>query len=186
VRHPYQIAQELFQSIFGKEFGTSEHDRKTAERFVRAMYSLTTPKAEDIAKFTVFDNPGNDEMIVQTNIPFVSLCAHHLLPFQGVCHIAYIPGSKICGLSKLARTVRHFSTGRNVQEDLTQKIARFLWMKLVDPIGVAVVMSAEHQCMTIRGVQAQGTKTKTSAMLGAFADHDKQARSEFLALIRSI
>jgi GTP cyclohydrolase I len=124
-----------------------------------------------------------DEMVIVEAIPFTSLCAHHVLPFIGVAHVAYIPQGKIAGLSKFARVVKHFAARLQVQEELTGQIAHYLEDQL-DPIGVGVVLKAEHLCMSIRGVQAVGTTTTTSCMLGAFGDHSKQARGEFLSLIK--
>lgn len=175
------VLEELFAIGDG-----SEHMKRTAERWVKAMLEMTTP---DPFEFTTFPSES-DEMIIQTGIPFVSVCAHHLLPFRGVAHVGYVPGEIMCGLSKLARTVQSRAKGLQVQEGLTGEIADFLDLKLSVPgtsganvKGVAVVMQAEHMCMTVRGVQAPGTLTTTSKMLGCFADHTKLARQEFLELI---
>lgn len=154
------------------------HFAKTPERFVKMLHELTTPQPFD---FTTFDSEA-DEMIVVKDIDFVSVCAHHIVPFIGTAHIAYVPAGQIAGLSKFARTVKEMSKTLTVQEELTNDIANFLIDKL-DPKGLAVVMEAEHLCMTIRGVQSPGTKTITSSMKGVFADHTRQARNEFLQLI---
>lgn len=167
-----QRASELMELLW------DDFDPETPERFVRMLKELTTPCE---IKWKTFESTS-DEMVIQTGITFTSLCAHHILPFRGVASVAYIPNGKIVGLSKLARVVRHHAARLQVQEELTQQIASDLVSRL-DPVGVAVVMEAEHLCMSIRGVQAQGATTKTSCMLGAFADHTKQARSEFLQLI---
>lgn len=141
------------------------------------LKELTTPQP---IKFTTFPNDGMDEMIVQRNISFNSLCSHHVIPFMGMCHIGYIPGAKIVGLSKFARVVKHFSAKLQVQERLTREIADFLEEQL-EPRGVAVVMEAEHLCMTIRGVQSPGTITYTADMRGFFNDHERTAKAEFFA-----
>lgn len=152
----------------------------TPERWMKMMKEMSTPEP---FKFTVFDNPGNDEMVVVDNIPFASLCAHHLLPFIGVAHVAYIPGPKIAGLSKLPRLVKSLAKGTHNQEGLTEAIALRL-EETLEPVGVAVIMQAEHTCMTIRGVQVPGTRTTTSSMKGAFGDHNKLARQELLQLLQ--
>jgi GTP cyclohydrolase I len=126
----------------------------------------------------------NDQMVVIANIPFVALCEHHILPFTGQCHIGYIPGGRLAGLSKFARAVKFWSRGLWTQEDLTDTIAQYL-LDMLDPRGLAVVMSAEHTCMTIRGVQSPGTKTTTSSMKGLYLENDDHperiaaAREEF-------
>jgi GTP cyclohydrolase I len=124
-------------------------------------------------------------MVIVRDIPFVTLCAHHLVPFMGHAHVAYVPGSKLAGLSKFKRLVNYYSKGCWNQETLTQEIATALEEHLVDPVGVAVIMTAEHLCMTIRGAQSPGTTTTTSCMRGCFADHAKKARQEFLYLLRT-
>ena len=121
-------------------------------------------------------------MIVQTNIPFHSLCEHHIAPFFGEGHIAYIPNRRIVGLSKLARTLETFSRRLQNQERITTQVAEFLWEQL-DPIGVAVVLKAKHMCMEMRGVKKHNTYTITSKMMGVFKD-DNKPRIEFLKLIK--
>jgi GTP cyclohydrolase I len=121
-------------------------------------------------------------MIVQRDIPFVSLCNHHVLPFIGVAHIGYIPSDKNVGLSKFGRVVHHFARRLQVQERMTTQISSFLSGAL-NPVGLAVVVEAEHLCMTIRGVQVPGTRTSTQKMTGVFADHTKTAKMEFLSRI---
>lgn len=158
----------------------SGHGAGTPRRFVRMLRELTSPEPFE---FTCFDNDeGIDEMVVIGNIPFVSVCNHHVIPFVGHAHIAYIPGAKIAGLSKFARVVRHFAKSLQVQERLTNQVADYLENEL-DPLGVAVVMQAEHMCMSIRGIQTPGAVTTTSAMRGVFSDHDKTAKIEFLRMI---
>jgi GTP cyclohydrolase I len=132
--------------------------------------------------FTTFEAEYDDQIVVQRNIPFYSLCAHHLVPFWGVAHVAYIPRKrKIAGLSKLARTVDHFAHRLQVQERLGQQVAEFLDEQL-DPLGVAVVLDAEHMCMTMRGIEKPGSRTTTSVMKGAFFINPA-ARQELLQLI---
>ena len=132
--------------------------------------------------FTTFDSEGYDQMIVQTNIPFYSLCEHHIAPFFGEGHIAYIPDGKIVGLSKLARTLDEFSRRLQNQERITQQVAEFL-IEQLNPKGVAVVLKAKHLCMEMRGVKKHDTFTTTSKMIGVFED-DINARNEFLNLIK--
>jgi GTP cyclohydrolase IA len=177
-----QSARYLVRMASHRAAGTEPptHMQRTPERFLAMLQELTTPEPFE---FTVFDNDGVDEMVVVQDIPFYTLCAHHVIPFFGKAHIAYIPGSKIAGLSKFARAVKYFSRGLNVQEELTKNISDFLNEKLVDPIGVGVIMRGEHLCMTMRGVQTPGTFTTTSAMTGAFRDPSELARTEFLNLI---
>ena len=142
------------------------------------LQQLTSPEPFE---FTTFDTE-HDEMVVVKDIDFVSLCAHHIVPFVGKAHIGYVPNGNLCGLSKIARTVRHEASTLTVQEDLTASIANILELKL-RPQGVAVVLEAEHMCMALRGVKAPGSLTTTSTMRGVFADHTRLARSEFLQLI---
>lgn len=146
---------------------------------VAAMYGeLLTPTPFNL---TTFENTeGYDELVLVRDIPFVSLCAHHLLPFTGHAHVAYVPGERIVGLSKIARVVHHLSHALQVQERLTKQIADLIESELA-PKGVGVVLEAEHQCMTIRGVQAIGTKTVTSTMHGLLRDN-LATRQEFLSL----
>jgi GTP cyclohydrolase I len=130
---------------------------------------------------TTFENTeGYDELVIARDIPVHSLCAHHLLPFIGVAHVAYLPGSRIVGLSKLARAVQMFARGLQVQERLTSQVASWLDERL-EPKGVGVVIEAEHLCMTTRGVQARGARTVTSSLHGLVRD-DGRTRAEFLAL----
>jgi GTP cyclohydrolase I len=130
---------------------------------------------------TTFPNDeGYDELVVVRDIPFHSLCQHHLLPFSGVAHVGYLPASRILGLSKLARVVEHFARGLQVQERLTKQIGDWLDHRLA-PKGVGVVLEAEHLCMSLRGVQAVGSRTVTSSLHGLIRD-DARTRAEFLDL----
>jgi GTP cyclohydrolase IA len=129
---------------------------------------------------TTFSSDGYDELVLLRDIPFHSLCMHHLLPFHGVAHVAYLPADRIIGLSKLARVVEAFARDLQVQERLTSQIARWLNSAL-DPRGVGVVLEAEHACISFRGVRKPGSKTVTSALFGAMRD-DARSRAELLAL----
>ena len=157
---------------------TDEGLRDTPRRMVDAYAELLTPRP---FRATTFPNDdGYDELIVVRSIPFHSLCAHHLLPFQGLAHIAYLPADRIIGLSKLGRVVEHFARDLQIQERLTQQVADWLHSHL-SPRGVGVVIEAEHLCMTVRGVQAAGSTTVTSALHGVLRE-DAAARAEFFAL----
>lgn len=151
----------------------------TPGRVARMYRELLTPRPFNPTTFPNTD--GYDELVLAKGIPFSSLCEHHLLPFHGVAHVAYIPGESIVGLSKLARIVEHYARDLQVQERMTKQIATWL-EDHVAPKGAGVVLEAEHQCMTIRGVQAAGTKTVTSAMTGLLRN-DMKTREEFLALV---
>lgn len=154
--------------------------QKTAHRYVKFMDQfLSSPEFE----FTVFENDkGNDEMVIVKDIPFYSLCEHHLAPFFGTGHIAYLPNDKIVGISKLPRTLDMFARKLQNQERITQQVADFIEEKL-NPKGVAVVLNARHLCVEMRGVEKPGTITVTSAMKGVFKTQIN-ARNEFLNLIK--
>lgn len=170
---------ELFESLGVDLSAPDLHD---TPRRVAAMYSeLLTPRPFNATTFPNED--GYDELVLAKNIPFTSLCAHHALPFSGVAHVGYLPGKSILGLSKLARVVHYFSRSLQVQERLTKQIADWLETEL-EPCGVGVVLEAEHLCMTIRGVQAVGSKTVTSTMYGLLRER-AATRQEFLSLIGS-
>ena len=146
--------------------------------FLTAGYQMDPDQVINDALFT----EDYEEMIVQKDIDFFSLCEHHLLPFMGKAHIGYIPHHKIVGVSKLARLVNVYARRLQVQERLTNQIATIIMEKL-NPLGVAVVVEAEHLCMRMRGVEKQNSVTTTSAMHGVFRD-DARTRMEFLELIR--
>jgi GTP cyclohydrolase IA len=150
---------------------------ETPRRVADAYAELLTPQP---FRTTTFPNEGYDELIVALAIPFHSLCMHHLLPFHGVAHVAYLPGERLVGLSKLGRVVEMFARDLQIQERLTTQIAGWLDREL-EPKGVGVVLEAEHLCMSLRGVQKQGAKTITSALHGLVRD-DARTRHEFLAL----
>lgn len=183
---PSDRLEALFESVLLElgENPSREGLRKTPGRVARSLRFLTNgyrQEVSDILSDAVFAEE-HDEMVTVKEIALYSLCEHHLLPFFGKCHVAYVPKKKIIGISKIARLVEIFSRRLQVQERLTKQIAETL-QKSLDPLGVAVVIEAEHLCMQMRGVQKQGTKVVTSAMLGAF--RTKQAtREEFMNLIQ--
>ncbi len=157
----------------------SESLAETPARMARAWSELLTPRP---FRATTFPNDeGYDELVLARAIPLRSVCEHHLLPFYGVAHVGYLPGDRILGLSKLARVVEHFARRPQVQERLTKQVADWLTSEL-RPAGVGVVIEAEHLCMTLRGVQAAGTKTVTSTLLGTLRE-DPRSRAEFFQLV---
>jgi len=154
--------------------------RDTPLRVAKAYAELLTPQPFTATTFP--NEEGYDELVVARAIPFHSLCEHHLIPFVGVAHVAYLPGERIVGLSKLARVVEHFARRLQVQERMTVQIADWLESEL-SPKGVGVVLDAEHFCMTIRGVQKPGARTTTSALRGRVRE-DERTRAEFLSLTK--
>jgi GTP cyclohydrolase I len=156
----------------------SPHLQDTPRRVAAAYAELLTPEPFTM---TTFPNDAEyDELVLVRDVPFRSLCEHHLLPFHGIAHIGYLPADRIVGLSKLARVVEHYARGLQVQERLTQQIADCLEQHL-RPTGVAVVLEAEHLCMSVRGVRAAGARTVTSALRGVHRDR-AATRQEFFAL----
>ena len=157
--------------------------RKTPERFEKALKFLTSGYNQNVdnvlngATFSV----SYDEMVVVKDIEFFSLCEHHVLPFFGKAHVAYLPSNKVVGLSKIARLVNMFARRLQIQERMTCQIAKAIEEKIA-PQGVGVIIEARHLCMQMRGVEKQHGSAVTSAMLGAFR-HNKQTRDEFLALV---
>jgi len=171
-----EAAEVLLRTAAGLDIHDM-HGQDTPTRFVHMLKEMTTPTP---IKWKTFPNESIDEMIIVRDIPFVSLCNHHVVPFIGKANVGYIPDQMVAGLSKFARVVHHFAHSLQVQENLTKQIADYLEENLM-PLGIAVTMEAEHLCMTIRGVQVPGTRTYTAAMRGRFADHERTAKAEFLA-----
>ena len=156
---------------------------KTPQRVARSLQELTSGYAVDVDKLindALFDVPYN-EMVLVRDIDFYSLCEHHLLPFFGKCHVAYVPDGKVIGLSKIPRLVEAFSRRLQVQERLTSQIAEVI-LKKINPLGVGVVMEARHLCMEMRGAQSKNSPTVTSAMVGVF-QQDARTREEFLGFL---
>jgi GTP cyclohydrolase I len=159
--------------------------QNTPERAARAMQYLTRgyrQTLDDVVNNAIFES-DNDEMILVKDIELYSLCEHHLLPFIGKCHVAYIPTGRVIGLSKIARIVDMFARRLQIQENLTKQIADTL-MGTIAPAGVGVIIEARHLCMMMRGVEKQNSMMVTSMMLGSFRTHDR-TRSEFLRLVRA-
>lgn len=160
--------------------GLLETPKRVANMYEEIFAGLTEDPKHHIK---LFNEQSNDEMVIVKDIPFYSMCEHHLLPFFGKAHIGYIPSdNKIIGLSKLARIVDNFAKKPQVQERLTSDIADFLNDNL-QPKGVAVIMEAEHMCMTMRGARAAGSKTQTSALRGIIRT-DAKTRAEVLSLLK--
>jgi GTP cyclohydrolase I len=159
---------------------TAEHLQDTPRRVAAAYSELLTPRSFNLTTFP--NDEGYDELVLARDIPVHSLCQHHLLPFSGVVHVAYLPGERILGLSKLARVVELFARDLQVQERLTKQVADWLQLRL-QPKGVGVVIEAEHLCMSLRGVRARGSSTVTSALHGLLRD-DPRSRAEFFSLAR--
>jgi GTP cyclohydrolase I len=156
----------------------SEHLAETPRRVAAAFAELLTPESFDLTTFP--NEESYDELVMARDIPFRSVCEHHLLPFSGVAHVGYLPAQRILGLSKLARIVDRFASDLQTQERLTKNVADWLDRHL-EPKGVGVVIEADHACMALRGVRAYGARTLTSAMHGTLRD-DARSRQEFFAL----
>jgi GTP cyclohydrolase I len=171
-----QAVADLLVAL-GRDPG-DDHLADTPRRVASAYAELLSPRPFQLTTFP--NDEGYDELVIARDIPFTSLCEHHLLPFRGVAHIGYLPGPRILGLSKLARVVELFARDLQVQERLTQQVADLLQARL-SPKGVGVVLEAEHLCMSLRGVQATGARTVTSALHGHLR-HDGRARAELFAL----
>lgn len=171
-----RAARELLVAL-GADLET-EGLRETPRRMAAAYAELLTPEPFNLTTFP--NDEGYDELVVVRDIPFQSLCMHHVLPFYGLAHVAYLPAERILGLSKLARVVELFARDLQLQERLTTQIAACLHAEL-QPKGVGVVLEAEHLCMSLRGVQKAGAKTVTSALHGLVRD-DPRTRAEFLSL----
>ena len=179
--HRDLAAAEVAAAAFLRALGISldsESLAGTPARIARGYAELFTPPTFDLTTFP--NDEGYDELVISRNLPLRSVCEHHMLPFVGIAHIGYLPGERIIGLSKLARVAEHFGCRPQRQERLTKQIADWLDAQL-RPRGVGVVIEAEHTCMTLRGVQAAGSATITSTLLGALRE-DPRSRQEFFAL----
>jgi GTP cyclohydrolase I len=171
-----QAARDLLRAI-GADLDTPGLVQ-TPRRVAASFAELVTPADFEA---TLFPNQGYDELVLVRDIEFQTLCMHHLLPFGGEAHVAYLPGDTIIGISKLARVVEAFARDLQLQERMTQQIADWLEQELA-PRGVGVVLSAEHMCMTIRGVRKPGARTVTSAVRGVLRD-DPRTRQELFSLV---
>lgn len=186
---PDEVKNEMEKAVTSLLKGLGENPareglEKTPHRVANALFFLTRGYAEDPVEVinNALFHEKHDEMIVVKDIGLYSLCEHHMLPFFGKAHVAYIPNDCVIGLSKIARVVEIFARRLQVQERLTQEIANTL-EKTLKPKGVAVVIEASHLCMQMRGVQKQGASMITSAMLGAFRNN-MATREEFLSMIK--
>lgn len=177
------MVSRILKHGIGEQHVDPEALKNTPNRVARAYHELFSGYDADVTKILsrVFDDP-HDEMVIVKDIPMYSMCEHHMLPFIGKVSIGYIPNGKILGISKLARLVEIYARRLQLQERLTAQIADAI-MEHVKPQGVAIVVEAEHTCMTMRGVDKPGTMTVTSAMRGIFKD-DAKTRAEFLGLIK--
>lgn len=174
-----EVEENILRMLEYFDDATREGLQETPKRYIKFLKEFLTPEPFN---FTTFDAEDTDEMIVQTNIPFYSLCEHHLAPFFGVAHVAYIPDGKIVGLSKLARVVDKYARNFQNQERITTQVANDL-MENLDAKGVAVVIKAQHLCMAMRGIKKHDVYTTTSKMMGVFKNN-LNARNEFLSLIK--
>ena len=172
-----ELAAAEFLAALGIELDGADL-RETPGRMARAYAELFD--AEPFRLTTFPNDEGYDELVLARGIPFRTVCEHHMLPFFGVAQVGYLPGERIVGLSKLARVVQHYAARPQTQERFTKQVANCLATRL-QPRGTGVVLEAEHTCMTLRGVQARGSTTVTSALLGTLRD-DGRSRAEFLAL----
>lgn len=173
-----QMLQELGEDPEREGLKDTPRRMKESYQFLTQGYKQD-PK--ELIRTAVFSDPCR-EMVIVKDIPLYSLCEHHLLPFYGHAHVAYVPDKKIVGISKIARMVDIYARRLQVQERLTNQVAETL-MEILNPLGVGVVVEAEHLCMQMRGVQKRGTSIITSAMLGAFRENPK-TRAEFMNLIK--
>lgn len=176
-------AKDILQHYAGLDV-TTEHGADTPQRFLNMLDELTMCRDCDgkCIKWKHFQ-AETDEMIVVKQIPFVSVCNHHVIPFTGFASVGIVPNELEAGLSKFGRVVQHYARTLQTQERLTKQITEYLSVQLM-PKGLAVRLEAEHMCMTVRGVQMPGAKTVTMKTVGVFADHSKTAKLEFLEAIK--
>jgi GTP cyclohydrolase I len=175
--HVAALMEELHLDLADPNF--IDTPKRVAKMYLEMFHGLREGAAP---KVTTFPNEeGYHHMVIEREIPFYSMCAHHFVPFYGHAHIAYIPESSIVGLSKLPRILEFYAKRPQLQERLTEQVAEFLWHKL-EPQGVMVVIEARHLCVEMRGVKKTGALTTTSALRGCFAD--RKVREEFLALLQ--
>ena len=187
IEAPKESIADLMRKVIALVGEDTEREglRKTPERFEKALKFLTSGYNQNLdnvlngATFSV----AYDEMVVVKDIEFFSLCEHHLLPFFGKAHVAYLPSKRVLGLSKIARLVNMYARRLQIQERMTSQIAEAISEK-ISPEGVGVIIEARHLCMQMRGVEKQHGQAVTSAMLGSFRDN-KQTRDEFLSLVRN-
>src|SRR5271166_5333243 len=187
VEMPKESIADLVRKVIAQlgEDPDREGLRKTPERYEKALKFLTSgylQNSENILNGATF-SVCYDEMVVVKDIEFFSLCEHHLLPFFGKAHVAYLPSKRVLGLSKVARLVNMYARRLQIQERMTSQIAEAISEK-ISPEGVGVIIEARHLCMQMRGVEKQHGQAVTSAMLGSFR-HNKQTRDEFLSLVRN-
>ena len=175
--HMAAIMSELKLDLQDPNF--SETPARVAKMYLEMFHGLREGAEPKVTTFP--NDEGYHHMVIEREIPFYSMCAHHFVPFYGHAHIAYIPRSEVVGLSKLPRILEFYAKRPQLQERLTEQVAEFLWSKL-DPLGVMVVIEARHLCVEMRGVKKAGALTTTSALRGCFAD--RLVREEFLALLR--
>jgi len=173
-----QILEGLGEDVAREGLARTPERVERALRFLTSGYAMDVKKVVNGALFAV----KYDEMVIMKDIEFFSMCEHHLLPFFGKVHVAYIPRERVIGLSKLPRLVDVFARRLQIQERMTQQIAQTI-QELIDPVGVGVICEARHFCMMMRGVEKQHSGAVTSAMLGAFRDR-KETRDEFLSLVK--
>ncbi|HWB38752.1 MAG TPA: GTP cyclohydrolase I FolE [Candidatus Saccharimonadales bacterium] len=178
MKQPDELITELLKHL--DQNPGREGLRETPQRYAKFLEEFVQNQPP---KITVFDSEGYDEMVIQTRIPFYSICEHHLVPFFGYGAIAYIPNEKIIGLSKLARILDYFSHRLQNQERITKEVAEFL-AEAVQPKGVGVILEARHLCMEMRGVQKPDTLTTTSTVRGIFKS-DPRTRGEFVQLAKA-
>jgi GTP cyclohydrolase IA len=160
--------------------GTDDTPQRVAKMYMRELFAGYETNVDEL--FRTFDHEGYDGMVVVKDVPVISLCEHHLVPFVGWAHVGYFPNGKVLGLSKVARVINAYARRLQIQERLTKQVADTL-VNGLNPRGVIVVIEAEHMCITIRGAQAPGTKAVTSAVRGLFNHNQEGEKEEFFRLI---